>query len=82
MLSTSCSIEITTPKHFYSSSTGVIFNGRLTGLLATLSNDNRRSGALKAKSRTAQKQRSMAEGLQGLAFFFFYVKFIIFTGAM
>lgn len=69
MLSTSSSTEITTLKHFYSSSIKVIFNGRLTVLLATLRSDNRRSGALKGKQRIAQKQRSMADGLQGLTLF-------------
>lgn len=53
MLSTSSSTEITTLKHFYSSSIKVIFNRRLTVLLATLRSDNRRSGALKGKQRIA-----------------------------
>lgn len=68
LLSTSSSTKTTTLKHFPSSSIGVIFNGRLTALLATLRNANRRSGALKGKLRTARRQRSMSEGLQGLAF--------------
>lgn len=68
LLSTSSSAEITALEHFYSRSRGVIFNGRITGLLATLRSNNR-SGALKEKQRTAQKQSAMAEQLEGLAFF-------------
>lgn len=68
-LNTPNSTEITTLKPFYSSLIAVIFNESLTGLLVTLKSDNRRSRALKGKQRTARKQRSLAEGLQGMALF-------------
>lgn len=55
----------------------MIFNGRVTGLLATLRSDNR-SGALKGKQRIGQKQSSMAKHLQGLAFFLLELKIYYF----